>query len=218
MDESLESIINMSLITSVFFLIISIAYEFNLTTIAASIIFFLSLFIPYKIIRRMSKGEIKLIFLPFIWSKIDLKDIWEKDYYKKLPCWLICSLLFSSLTLFFIPIMFIGRIFFEGWNNPFKEYDSDEENSENKLIADYLSLFLIIQIVMSLILSFINPVFGLVPTLVSFYLIWPLPGNLGFDLYYMNFKKWLETFFLVVVYFLIYLFFFFIYLGVKLIS
>jgi len=95
-DESLESIINMSLITSVFFLIISIAYEFNLTTIAASIIFFLSLFIPYKIIRRMSKGEIKLIFLPFIWSKIDLKDIWEKDYYKKLPCWLICSLLLND--------------------------------------------------------------------------------------------------------------------------
>jgi hypothetical protein len=191
--EDKESIVNILLVSLVFFLIITIGYSFNFINFLLSIVFFLSLYLPIYFIKKMSKGEIKFIFIPFIFGKVEIGEIYHSDYYKKFPCWLICSLFFSSLTLFKIPVLFIGRLIFEGWLNPIKQYDSDEENSENILISKYLSFFFLFNIGFSLFLFLINPLLAIVPAIVNFYLIWPIPGNLGFDLYYMNFKEWLKT-------------------------
>jgi len=184
---------NFILVFFSFFLILSLGYKISLFSFIASLIFIFSLILPYFLIKELSKNEIKYLFVPFILKKINFKEAYETNYLKQFPCWFICNLILSSITFFKFPIFIPGRFVFIGWINPMKIYDSGEGNSENELIVQHYSLVITFNIFFSLTLFLIYPSFySIIPSLINFYLLLPIPGNFGLDFYSMDVKKWFK--------------------------
>ena len=178
-----------------------------LTLLFALTIFFFSLFIPLETIKQLSKNEIEYNFI--LWhnkkllEEINLTKLFDL---KSFPTWFFLSLLLSSLTLFKIPFICIGSIKYEGRKIKFKEVN--KKNSELKIIGSHLFLFYIIIFFIAIVLMFYGQPLAIIPILINLSLILPIPGNLGYDLFILNWKKWLTVVKLIIFSLIFYVFFF----------